>query len=89
MAIMLLKNYAGNVIQERLQQLQSISMRLELKQGVNRGILIDDSYNNDLAGLRISLDFLKNQQKTKKTLILSDVLQSVFHNPSLSQRYRN
>ncbi|MBY0436514.1 MAG: alanine racemase, partial [Cyclobacteriaceae bacterium] len=30
----------------------------------------------DLAGLRISLDFLKNQQKPFKTLILSDVLQT-------------
>jgi len=76
MAIMLLKNYTSSIIQERLHQLQSISMRLELKQGINRSILIDDSYNNDLAGLQISLDFLKNQQKTKKTLILSDILQS-------------
>ncbi len=51
-------------------------MRLELKPGINRSLLIDDSYNNDLAGLQIGLDFLKNQQKSKKTIILSDVLQS-------------
>ncbi len=76
MSFMLLKGYKIEVIQERIQLLQSIPMRLELKQGINRCTIIDDSYNNDLAGLRISLDFLKNQQKIKKTLILSDVLQS-------------
>ncbi|MEJ0057338.1 MAG: Mur ligase family protein [Bacteroidota bacterium] len=76
MAFMLYKDYDASVIQDRIQSLQSVPMRLELKQGINRCIIIDDSYNNDLAGLRISLDFLKNQQKVKKTLILSDVLQS-------------
>ncbi|NJM24718.1 MAG: alanine racemase [Bacteroidia bacterium] len=39
--------------------------------------MIDDSYNNDLSGLRISLDFLAGQhQKKRKILILSDILQS-------------
>ncbi|CAN5539833.1 bifunctional UDP-N-acetylmuramoyl-tripeptide:D-alanyl-D-alanine ligase/alanine racemase [soil metagenome] len=73
---MLMEGYSPEIIQERIQLLQSIPMRLELKQGINRCVIIDDTYNNDIAGLRISLDFLKNQQKTKKTLILSDVLQS-------------
>lgn len=64
-------------IQAGLHTLKSISMRLELKEGINQCQLIDDSYNNDLAGLQVSLDFLNNQyQKTKKTLILSDILQS-------------
>ncbi|NOT75079.1 MAG: bifunctional UDP-N-acetylmuramoyl-tripeptide:D-alanyl-D-alanine ligase/alanine racemase [Cyclobacteriaceae bacterium] len=76
MAFMLLRNYSPADIQERIMLLQSVPMRLELKQGINRCTLIDDSYNNDLAGLQISLDYLKNQQKMKKTLILSDVLQS-------------
>jgi alanine racemase len=63
-------------IQARIYQLKSISMRMELKQGINNCQLIDDTYNNDLAGLKISLDFLSGQQKKNKTLILSDVLQS-------------
>lgn len=75
-AFMLLRGYRPAVIEERIQYLQSIAMRLELKQGINRSLIIDDSYNNDLAGLQISLDFLRNQQKVKKTVILSDVLQS-------------
>ncbi len=76
LSYMLLRGYKSAVIVERMQTLRSVPMRLEIKQGINRCIIIDDSYNNDLAGLHISLDFLKNQQKAKKTLILSDVLQS-------------
>ena len=76
MAFMLIKNYSPSIIAERITALRSVPMRMELKQGINRCILIDDSYNNDLGGLRMSLDFLKGQQKIKKTLILSDVLQS-------------
>jgi alanine racemase len=63
-------------IRERISQLKSVSMRMELKQGINNCQLIDDTYNNDLVGLKISLDFLAGQQKKNKTVILSDVLQS-------------
>ena len=64
-------------IQSQLRLLHPISMRLELKQGIRGCYLIDDTYNNDLAGLQIALDFLGNQQqRTKKTVILSDVLES-------------
>ncbi len=76
LAFMILWKYTPEIIVERLRNLQPVAMRLELKQGINGSIVIDDSYNNDLAGLRISLDFLRNQQKAKKTLILSDILQS-------------
>ncbi|MFM8911641.1 MAG: bifunctional UDP-N-acetylmuramoyl-tripeptide:D-alanyl-D-alanine ligase/alanine racemase [Flammeovirgaceae bacterium] len=75
-ATLLHLGYAPNDIQQRLYHLKSVAMRLELKQGINHCQLIDDTYNNDLAGLRISLDFLASQQKKKKTLILSDILQS-------------
>jgi Alr-MurF fusion protein len=75
-ATMLYLGYTHELIQERLMLLKSVVMRLELKQGVNHCQVIDDTYNNDLAGLRISLDFLRGQQKKKKTLILSDILQS-------------
>lgn len=75
-SFMLLRGYHPAIIQDRLNALHAVPMRLELKQGVHRSILIDDSYNNDLAGLQISLDFLRNQQKQKKVLILSDILQS-------------
>ncbi|MCX8490670.1 MAG: bifunctional UDP-N-acetylmuramoyl-tripeptide:D-alanyl-D-alanine ligase/alanine racemase, partial [Cyclobacteriaceae bacterium] len=74
--VLLHLGYAPAIIQERIRHLKSVPMRLELKQGINRCQVIDDTYNNDLAGLKISLDFLSGLQKKKKTLILSDILQS-------------
>jgi len=65
------------VLAQRVALLKPISMRLELKQGLHQTYLIDDSYNNDLAGLQIALDFLANQQqKQAKVVILSDILES-------------
>jgi alanine racemase len=74
-----LMRYLGigeSLINEGVNSLKSVPMRLELKQGVNQSLIIDDTYNNDLGGLQISLDFLSGQTKQKKTLILSDILQS-------------
>ncbi|HEY0655112.1 MAG TPA: bifunctional UDP-N-acetylmuramoyl-tripeptide:D-alanyl-D-alanine ligase/alanine racemase [Chryseosolibacter sp.] len=69
--------YKPAEIQDRIQALQSVPMRLELKEGINQSQIIDDTYNNDLAGVQISLEFLANQhQKQKKRLILSDILES-------------
>lgn len=59
------------------QYLKPVSMRLELKHGMNDNYLIDDTYNNDLAGLEMALNFM-NQHHTKrpKLLILSDIAES-------------
>lgn len=77
------------VIQESIQELRAIPMRLELKEGINQSQIIDDSYNNDLAGLQISLEFLANQyQKTQRRLILSDILQSGLEPATLATRIR-
>ncbi len=76
-----------STIQERVRSLRSIPMRLELKEGINQCQVIDDTYNNDLAGLQISLDFLNHQsQKINKTLILSDILQSGLDEKELTDR---
>lgn len=65
------------VIQERIQLLRPVSMRLELKEGINRSYIIDDAYNNDIQGIAMALNYLSQQeQRNKKTVILSDVLQS-------------
>ncbi|MBX2895362.1 MAG: bifunctional UDP-N-acetylmuramoyl-tripeptide:D-alanyl-D-alanine ligase/alanine racemase [Cyclobacteriaceae bacterium] len=76
----------SEVIQQRINTLRAIPMRLELKQGINNCQLIDDSYNNDLAGLQISLDFINNIRKPKKTLVLSDILQSGLEEKQLADR---
>jgi alanine racemase len=63
-------------IQEGLSHLKPVDMRLTLKPGLNDSLLIDDTYNNDLAGLRVALEFLSQQRpKRSKIIIISDLLQ--------------
>ncbi|KAA9357541.1 bifunctional UDP-N-acetylmuramoyl-tripeptide:D-alanyl-D-alanine ligase/alanine racemase [Larkinella humicola] len=66
-----------NLLRERFARLRPVSMRLELKEGIHRNLLIDDTYNNDLAGLSIALDFLNQQDASRpKVLVLSDLLET-------------
>jgi len=73
-------------IQKKVDMLRSIPMRLELKMGINQCQVVDDTYNNDLGGVQIGLDFLEGLNKKKKTLILSDVLQSGLTLEDLSKK---
>jgi alanine racemase len=76
-ALMLHMGYDPDVITDRMHYLSPVAMRLELKEGINNCSIINDSYNSDLGSLSIALDFLNQQkQHPKKTLILSDILQS-------------
>ncbi|MFI5149907.1 MAG: bifunctional UDP-N-acetylmuramoyl-tripeptide:D-alanyl-D-alanine ligase/alanine racemase [Bacteroidia bacterium] len=76
-AVMLLLGYEQQTITGRMAQLSPVAMRLELKEGINHCSIINDSYNSDLGSLGIALDFLNQQQQhPRKTLILSDILQS-------------
>jgi alanine racemase len=75
--LMLYLKIDASEIQSRLNLLKPIAMRLELKQGINDCYLIDDTYNNDYAGLSVALNFMSQQHtKRRKTLIISDLLQS-------------
>lgn len=63
-------------IQEGISHLKPVDMRLTLKPGINDSLLIDDTYNNDLAGLKVALDFMQQQRpKRRRILVLSDLLQ--------------
>jgi len=69
--------YLPEVIRERIQLLYSVEMRLKVKNGNNNTAIIDDSYSSDYQSLKIALDFLEQQkQYKKKTIILSDIIQS-------------
>ncbi len=60
-------------IKERIGLLRNLPMRLSIKDGGNC-ILIDDTYNNDLQGLKVALEFLNQKAGTKpKHLIVSQV----------------
>ncbi|VXB42680.1 Alanine racemase [Flavobacterium sp. 9AF] len=64
------------VIQERIQKLYPVEIRLQAKKGINGCVLIDDSYSSDYQSLKIALDFLEQQKlHSKKTIILSDIFQ--------------
>lgn len=74
---LLFLNTGDELIQERMLQLKPVEMRLELKQGINNCSVINDSYSADITSLSIALDFLQQQQQhPKRTVIISDILQS-------------
>lgn len=61
----------------RTKSLQSLEMRLEMKEGINGTLIINDSYSSDLMSLDIALTFLNQQNsELQKTAILSDITQS-------------
>ncbi len=63
----------------RFRQLAPVAMRLEIKQGINNCLLINDYYNSDLTSLSIALSVLHQQAKKghlKKQVILSDIQQT-------------
>ena len=83
-AFMLMEGYDNNVVDQRIQKLNSIEMRLEVKEGINGCTIINDSYNSDINSLSIAIDFLeKNKEYRQKTLVLSDILQSGKQNETL------
>ncbi len=76
-ALMLNLDYPSEVIEQRMPMLSPIAMRLELKEGINDCSIINDSYSSDIGSLTIAIDFLNQQkQHDKRTVILSDILQS-------------
>ncbi len=76
-ATMLAMGYSAVEADKRIERLSPVSMRLELKNGINDCSVIDDSYNSDVQSLEIALNFLNQQnQHPKRTLILSDIYQS-------------
>lgn len=89
-ALMLKLDFSLPTIQERIRELRSVPMRMELKEGINECQIIDDTYNNDLGGLEIALQFLSHQhQKKKKRVILSDILESGMDDEELVRTISN
>ncbi|WP_375434277.1 bifunctional UDP-N-acetylmuramoyl-tripeptide:D-alanyl-D-alanine ligase/alanine racemase [uncultured Hymenobacter sp.] len=77
LSVLLWQQVPAAEIQHRLDRLHPVAMRLEMKQALNDCYVLDDTYNNDLAGLNFALDALARQpRRGRRTLILSDVLES-------------
>ena len=68
-------------------RLQRVAMRLEVKEGINDSLLVDDAYNSDINSLAIALDYLHGVAAGRPTtLILSDILQSGMDDDELYAR---
>jgi alanine racemase len=86
-SFLLVQNYPHTFIAKKLEKLENVAMRLELKEGNNQCTIINDSYNSDLESLHIALDFLAQQnQHPQKVLVLSDIEQSGFSKVELYQQ---
>lgn len=82
--VLLSFKYDQTTIQNRMQGLYPVEMRLKIKNGINNTTLIDDSYSSDFQSLKIALDFLESQKQYKnKTVILSDIFESGLSNEEL------
>lgn len=77
-------NRISTDVLKRFEELQPIEMRMQLKEGVNNCVIINDSYNADVNALQIALSFMEQQSAGyTKTVILSDLLQSKLTNYEL------
>ena len=65
-------------IAERMAVLDPVAMRLDVRKGKKGCLIINDSYNSDINSIKIALDFQqqRSNHSLKKTLILSDILQT-------------
>ncbi|MGZ3821283.1 MAG: Mur ligase family protein, partial [Mucilaginibacter sp.] len=62
-ATLLAMGYSPVEVDKRIERLSPVSMRLELKNGINDCSVIDDSYNSDVQSLEIALNFLNQQNQ--------------------------
>lgn len=77
LASIIVLNKDSTKILDSFKRLGTVKMRLERVEGGRNTIIINDSYNSDLASVNIALNHLSQQdQYHKKTVILSDINQA-------------
>lgn len=65
-------HFTNSEIVQKLNQLKAVEMRLESVNGLRNNLIINDSFNLDLDSLKIAFQFIKEYNKSKKSLILTD-----------------
>jgi alanine racemase len=79
--------FNADEISIRISNLQPVALRLELKTGINNTLIINDYYNSDIDSIKIALNYLTQQnRRTRKIVVVSDLEQSGISSNSL---YRN
>lgn len=73
LVFVLYKKYDISNIQEHLDELKNVNMRLSLTDGAGSCQIVNDSYNADISSLKIALDFIEiHKGELFKTVILSE-----------------
>ena len=73
-------DFSFTFISSHILNLAPVAMRLQMNEGLNNCTIINDTYNSDLASLRIAIHLLTQQnQHVKRIVILSDILQSGYN----------
>ncbi|CAD0222561.1 bifunctional UDP-N-acetylmuramoyl-tripeptide:D-alanyl-D-alanine ligase/alanine racemase [Chryseobacterium sp. JV274] len=67
-------NIENKKIVEKINLLKAVEMRLEAIEGIKGNIVINDSFNLDLDSLKTALQFLNEYNKSKKSLVLTDIV---------------
>ena len=80
----------AEVISKSILTLPRVDMRLAIKKARNHCYLIDDSYSNDLIGLKAALETQQAQrtENLSKTVILSDLLETGLAKRALYQQIK-
>ncbi len=76
-ALMIHLGYEQDQINSGLSGLTSIAMRMKVREGLFDSRILDDTYNNDLTGLKAAIDQLLGESGfSKKAVIVSDMKES-------------
>lgn len=68
---------AHGQVMDRISSLRPVAMRMELKEGINDSVVVNDTYDSDLGSLATALDFLSRVGAGRgKVLVLSDILEN-------------
>ena len=76
LAVLKALNYNLNDFLQDFSELNPVEMRLEIKDGEENMVIINDAFNSDLSSIPIALNVLNQQTKPKKILVLTDILQN-------------
>ncbi|MBA3682593.1 MAG: bifunctional UDP-N-acetylmuramoyl-tripeptide:D-alanyl-D-alanine ligase/alanine racemase [Bacteroidetes bacterium] len=76
-AVLMQMGFKENDIAQRILSLQPVALRLEIKNGINNALIINDYYNSDIDSIKIALNYLSQQnRRVRKIVIVSDLEQS-------------
>lgn len=71
-AVLKLFGFDNQKIIDKIENLKAVEMRLESLIGIRNNLIINDSFNLDLDSLAIAFQFIKEYNKSNKSLILTD-----------------